>query len=359
MNPYDGLPEKSFWRTGVAAKDPLTIEGLYEKKFEITSETKIATAGSCFAQHISKRLRKNGYNVLDLEPPPPGLADNHCQKFGYNIYSARYGNIYTTRQLLQLTKEALGEREPLEGIWQKDQRFYDAFRPGIEPEGLESENEVIVHRRHHLKTVKKLITTCDLFIFTLGLTEAWQHNQDGSIYPIAPGIIAGQYQPEKYQFVNFKHQEVLSDFIEFYQMIKKINPNCRFLLTVSPVPLTATADTQHVLCATTYSKSVLRAVAGQLYQEFDDIDYFPSYEIIASTWSRGFFYQSNLRSVSPIGVETVMRIFETSHPPVIQTNSPEKMGKNSHQSQPQKKRQLDEEGDSLVCEEVLLEAFAK
>ncbi len=346
MNPYDNLPEKRFWRTGVAAKDPLTIEGLYEKKFSIDAKTKIATAGSCFAQHISKCLRRNGYQVLDMEPPPPGLSEQNAQTFGYNIYSARYGNIYTARQLRQLTQEALGERQPTEVAWQKDQRFYDAFRPGVEPEGLESEQEVMLHRAHHLKMVKQLLTTCNLLIFTLGLTETWQNNQDGSVYPTAPGVIAGKYDPEKYRFINLSYQDTLDDFSQFYQIVKKINPNCRFLLTVSPVPLTATADNQHVLCATTYSKSVLRAVAGQLYQDFDDIDYFPSYEIIASSWSRGFFYQSNLRSVSPIGVETVMRTFEKSHPPIKKTNASESANHPTSE-------------DDLICEEVLLEAFAK
>ena len=39
-------------------------------------------------------------------------------------------------------------------------------------------------------------------------------------------------------------------------------PKLRILLTVSPVPLTATAGDDHVLLATTYSKSVLRAGRG-------------------------------------------------------------------------------------------------
>ena len=85
------------------------------------------------------------------------------------------------------------------------------------------------------------------------------------------------------------------------------------LLTVSPVPLTATASDKHVLTATTYSKSVLRAVAGELYDRYADIDYFPSYEIVASPWSRGFFYESNMRSVNAGGVSVVMQTFLGEH----------------------------------------------
>jgi hypothetical protein len=97
--------------------------------------------------------------------------------------------------------------------------------------------------------------------------------------------------------------------------MKSLNPAVRFLLTVSPVPLTATASSDHVLTATTYSKSVLRAVAGQLTQEHADIDYFPSYELIASHWSGGAFFDLNLRTVTSDGVEAAMRLFFSQHDP--------------------------------------------
>ena len=65
---------------------------------------KIATAGNCFAQHVGKHLKLNGFNVLDTEKSPNYLPKNKAQNFGYEIYSARYGNIYTSIQLLELTK---------------------------------------------------------------------------------------------------------------------------------------------------------------------------------------------------------------------------------------------------------------
>ena len=81
------------------------------------------------------------------------------------------------------------------------------------------------------------------------------------------------------------------------------------VMTVSPVPLTGTASGRHVLQATTYSKAVLRAVAGELAQKYDHIDYFPSYEVITNQAARGCFYEENLRSVRREGVEAVMNIF--------------------------------------------------
>ena len=53
---------------------------------------------------------------------------------------------------------------------------------------------------------------------------------------------------------------------------------------------------------------ILRSVAGELAKKYDFIDYFPSYEMIASPWSKGFFYDANMRSVNPGGVASVMLI---------------------------------------------------
>jgi hypothetical protein len=50
------------------------------------------------------------------------------------------------------------------------------------------------------------------------------------------------------------------------------------VLSVSPVPLEATATDNDVVVANLESKSLLRAVAGPVSREFDNVHYFPSYE---------------------------------------------------------------------------------
>jgi hypothetical protein len=75
------------------------------------------------------------------------------------------------------------------------------------------------------------------------------------------------------------------------------------------VPLAATALDQHVLTATTYSKSVLRVAAGMLAAD-PAIQYFPSYEVITGAFSRGAYFAPDLRSVTPDGVDHVMRLFQ-------------------------------------------------
>ncbi len=143
--------------------------------------------------------------------------------------------------------------------------------------------------------MRDAFAAADLFVFTFGLTEAWIHTASGTVYPTAPGTIAGRYDPEIHSFRNFDAFEVLEDFEAFRDALRAVNPKVRFMITVSPVPLTATASGEHVEVATCYSKSVLRSVCGMLKARHDDIDYYPSFELITSVTTGGKYFQENLR----------------------------------------------------------------
>lgn len=353
QSPYADLPDRAYWRTGVAESSPATTTDIYTRKFPIRKTDGIATAGSCFAQHIARNMRARGYRVLDAEPPPPRLSRETGMKFGYNIYSARYGNIYVVRQLLQLFDEAFGEIEIDEDPWERDGRYFDPFRPNVEPRGLTTPEEVRQHRHQHLQAVRTLFSSANVFIFTLGLTESWMNKTTGVVYPVAPGVIAGRYDPDIHVFRNFTSMEIRRDLRQFRAKLKKRNPKVKFLFTVSPVPLTATASEAHVLPATIYSKSVLRTVAGEMAADFRDVDYFPSYDLIASHWSKGAFYNANLRTVTDDGVGAAMRAFFLQHDPDGQAAPA------SPAPPPASESVENSAEDDLVCEEMLLDAFAK
>ncbi|WP_435531763.1 GSCFA domain-containing protein [Stagnihabitans tardus] len=302
-------------------------------------------------------MKKAGYNVLDLEPLPKALqgkvSAEVAQAQGYGLYSARYGNVYTIRQLLQLFQEALGQFTPAHPVWEKDGRFYDALRPGIELRGFASPEEVMLHRAWHLKAVAEMMQQTDIMVFTFGLTEAWvSRGAEGTVYPTAPGTIAGRFDPELFEFKNFAYPEIVADFIQVRQILRGFNPRLRFIVTVSPVPLTATASGEHVEVATVYSKSVLRAACGAISARFKAVDYFPSYEVITSQSARGAYYEPNLRSVNSRGVETAMGLFMAAH----DKTGAEKLRAKRVKAQAEPVESLEEE-DGLICEEALLEAF--
>lgn len=359
-HPYSDLPAARYWKSAVADRHVTELEDLYRPKFRLGREDGIAVAGSCFAQHVGRNLKVQGFRVLDKEPAPDFLADDVANRYGYRIYSARYGNVYTARQLLQLLRDSEDLTVRAADVWRKGDRFFDALRPNVEPDGLGSLDEAILHRGQHLAQVTALLAETSVMIFTLGLTEAWEDRESGIVYPTCPGVIAGAFDAGRYRFVNYDFPTVLADMVEVRRLLKSINPAMNMLLTVSPVPLTATASGQHILAATTYSKSVLRAVCGSLTDMFDDVDYFPSYELIASPVARGFFYEPNLRSINRNGVAMVMSQFLGAHAAEDAASMARRKEQEAAAALRAQKRlvRARRRGD-VVCEEELLEAFAQ
>jgi hypothetical protein len=147
-----------------------------------------------------------------------------------------------------------------------------------------------------------------------------------------------------YEFKQFTYGEILNDFLRVRHFMQRRNPGTKFIVTVSPVPLAATATGNHVLTATTHSKSVLRAIAGDVADRFGDVDYFPSYELITAPFSRQFFYEEDLREVDSEAVDMVMQTFLREHAPTIA-------------AAPSTKRRRSAE--DIACEERLLGAFAR
>ena len=310
-HPYISLPDTSFWRRSISRVPYSQVDPVCEFNLRIRPESKIATAGSCFAQHIARHLKQSGYNYYVVEQGHPILSVLVKEKHHYGTFSARYGNIYTARQLLQLFLRAYGEFEPIEDVWEEpDGRVLDPYRPTVQPNGFVSIQEMKADRKQHLLSVRRMFETLDVFVFTLGLTECWRHRADGATFPLCPGVEGGVFDSSKHEFYNQPVADVLADMNEFIGRLKVVNPGANIIVTVSPVPLMATADKgQHVLSATTYSKSVLRVAAGELANQHAHVHYFPSYEIITGNFSRGRYYADDLRDVDEEGVLHVMRLF--------------------------------------------------
>ncbi len=154
-----------------------------------------------------------------------------------------------------------------------------------------------------------MFETMDVFVFTLGLTESWRSKRDGAVFPLAPGVAAGKMLSSQYEFVNFTYEQVVDDMETFLSRLAAINPRARVVLTVSPVPLIATYENRHVLVSTTYSKSVLRTAAERVAAGKAHVAYFPSYEIVTGAFTRGAYFDDDLRSIRPEGVEHVMSLF--------------------------------------------------
>jgi hypothetical protein len=308
-HPYRNLPDYQFWPRAVTWAPPGSLDPVVSTRFRVDVNDRVATIGSCFAQHLSRHLASSGLTYFVAEQAPAGTSEADAQERGFGVFSARYGNVYTVAQAVQLFRRAYGEFTPNESAWKRDDSFVDPFRPQIEPNGFATLEALERDRADHLRATRSVFEDADILVFTLGLTEAWRARDDGAVFPSAPGVAGGEYDASRYEFVNYSVDEVRDGLLTFCELARSVNPNMRILLTVSPVPLVATFENRHVLVSTTYSKAVLRVAAAEAVERFEFVDYFPSYEIIASATSMRNYYGDDLREVDPLGVAHVMRCF--------------------------------------------------
>lgn len=297
-HPYQTFPDKAFWSRSVVRN--WNAGALVSSTAPLlTPDDLIVSAGSCFAANIVPHLEAVGYQYLRTE-----IVEEDDDRFNYSRYSAAYGNIYTARQFRQLVERCLGRFSPAEDRWVTAASIIDPYRPGL-PFAAEDESEFELLVQSHLKKTREAFERATVLVFTLGLTEAWISSIDGAAFPACPGVIAGTFDSSRHRLVNFHVREIVEDMRAALAQLREINPELRVLLTVSPVPLAATATGKHVYVANFYSKAALRAAAEEIAESEPSVSYFPALEIVLGM-DAGANFEADLRNVSAAGVARVM-----------------------------------------------------
>lgn len=301
-HPYADLPDSAFWSRTVGAGgfDMNSVPSVTEG-FAIYPTDRVVSAGSCFAQHLARQLPTRGFQYLVTETGPED------RQFG--VYPARFGNVYTVRQLLQLFERAYGLFEPEDVAWRWGDVWVDPFRPNVEPDGFATIEALLHDRTSHMAAVRRMFEQCDVFVFTLGMTEAWISDADGAVFPLAPGVHGEPEGGATCRFHNFSVPEMVDDLQCFIGRLRLLNPSVRLVLSVSPVSIAATYEPRHVLVSNSYTKSALRVVADMAIQGDTRATYFPSYECAAGPHTAGRYFQPDMRHMTTEGVHAVVEYF--------------------------------------------------
>jgi len=270
--------------------------------FHFTKDQKFFAIGSCFAKNISKRLALDGYNVL-------GATGTEGER----------RNRYTPPAIFQEIAWA-GE------IYHRDDQVRDEdilpllieLSPGkwadmwsLTERGGETTLKAAIARRRALYDYFRGAFEADVVIITLGLIEAWWDEVSQS-YVVFDTPWARRADRERFQFEKLSFDKC-RDYIE--KTLKLLlDGKRRVLITTSPVVLARTFTDNDIIIANNHSKSVLRAVAGELSDQFDDVDYFPSYEIATMT-RKPEVWEDDLIHIQPNFVARIMQHVTNAYVP--------------------------------------------
>lgn len=309
-------------KPGQMAKDRLTTGSFlsvdHRPKFQIEPAWPIFTMGSCFARGVENVLISRG---LPLLLNGHGVPAEHFET--WNEETGRGGgaprgelsrgalNKYSVRSMAhELKRLLMNESYPDEGLIElAPDQWFDPHASGLRL----LDKETALANRKRLTEATAQIKQARICFFTLGLTETWLDYETGLAMNTHPGPVWLSRMPERFRFVDYGYEATLNDMLSILTMIRQhCHPEMRFIVTVSPVPLGATFKDADVIVANSASKSVLRAVAEELYRRFDFVDYFPSYEMVLNS-PRALAFEEDQLHIARDMVATVMASFERTY----------------------------------------------
>jgi len=248
----------------------------FTPSFTLEPGQRIFTIGSCFARGIEMALEQRGFDIPtrrftvdkgEWGGDPMGVLNNYVPQAIAPHIKWAFG--FETFDL------ALHAAEVRPG------RFVDLQLPmGFRPMPAEA----VIARRERLSEIYRTLADSSVVLITLGLIEAWYDKKAQSYVNCPPPKSTAKAEPDRFELHVLDYDQVVHSLRDLMALFDRVcKPGWRMILTVSPVPLTATFTTQDVAIANTYSKSVLRAATEAILAEYPNVEYFPSYETVVLT----------------------------------------------------------------------------
>lgn len=236
----------------------------------------VITIGSCFSDVIGAYLKESKINSL-------------CNPFG---------TVYNPISIFNLL---------MENDWNKGKFVehsgsffhYDAHSSFYASSQLSLNQQLTACKDLALKELEK----ADWLVITFGTTFVYRLKRSGEIVSNCHKI------PQKYFTKDsLSIEEISGAFEGFYKELKENNSKIKLLLTVSPV--------RHIkdgLENNSVSKSKLRVICDILQAKFNDVFYFPSYEIMVDDLRDYRFYKKDMIHPNDLAEEYIWNKFQQTY----------------------------------------------
>ena len=262
-------------------------------KFKLPSSARLFASGSCFARELELAFYQAGIPVLSWTPE----LDIENQFFH------RYNTFSILGDFRGAFSGEFDERLAMEtpAGWM-DYTSYGPFR---------SKEELIASRRR-IFDVHKNVRQADVLVVTLGLIEVWYDKATDAYLNIAPSeVLAANLS--RYELCVTDYEDNVRALKSLIGEVRKwAGDQLKVVVTVSPVPLSATFSGFDVVQANTLSKSTLRAVAQEVADDDDGVDYFPSFESVMYS-DPSAAWRSDRRHVRPEMVAHIVKTFSSAY----------------------------------------------
>lgn len=260
---------------------PLTTKIIVNRSaFDLTCQTPTMTIGSCFSDHVGGIL----------------------SKYKFNILKNPFGVLYNPQSIAQAIKLAIKHQTiaPDDLIAHQNSwhsfYFHSTFSDNNSNKVIEKTNAAIDQTNRFLKSANYLF-------ITFGTAWAYRHNSTGI-------IVSNCHKIPSTEFDRFRLtvDEIADEWNDLITELKKFNPNLKIIFTISPIRHLKDGAHENQL-----SKSVLFLAIDKLMHRNEQIDYFPSYEIVHDELRDYRFYANDMVHISDTAVMYLFEKFESAY----------------------------------------------
>ena len=250
---------------------------------KIAHESRIILAGSCFAENIGERLCKRKFNILG------------------NPFGILYNPLSIATML-----ERVVSGEPFTAssseIFEHNELWHSLLHHSCFSQ--KSKEELIDTLNESLAEAHRLASGCDILILTFGTAYIYTRNSDnliaGNCHKLPGNIFTRRLATI---------EEITENFIAVIEKLRNMNPDIKFIFTVSPIRhlRDGAHDNQK-------SKATLLLAIDRIQSMFSDcVHYFPAYEIVLDELRDYRFFAEDMTHPSNIAIEYIWECFSRTY----------------------------------------------
>ncbi len=244
--------------------------------FTIELGASVVSIGSCFADVTAKQFQKRRFQTV------------------YNPFGTLYNPITICDSIRRVI-------EPQ--IWcDKDLFSYNNhFYPLSHSTTFNSSNiEKCVQQLNETDmSVHKALKKASLLILTLGSAWAYRLKSSDEIVGNCHKLPGNLFSREL-----ISPEKVISNLSDLLTKLKFFNPNCKVIITISPV-----RHVRDTMIQNSRSKASLLYAVGELCEQHQELYYFPSYEILMDELRDYRFYSESLVQPSTLTEKIIWERF--------------------------------------------------
>ena len=248
--------------------------------FKLNHQHKILTIGSCFSDEIGKRLTDLKFDVL-INP---------------------FGVIFNSHSIQNLIERSIQKKYfTTADVHQNGEEFF-CFDVHSSFNALTKE-AVLEELNLTLDQVHDYILSCDVLMITLGTSWIYEWKTSNQVVANCHKVDAKQFEKRL-----LTTEENLKSLELIVSDLKNINPTIRIITTVSPV-----RHTKDGMIENNVSKARLLDALYQLSLQNNQVEYFPSYELVLDDLRDYRFFKEDLIHPSKQAVDYIWEKFSETY----------------------------------------------